>query len=114
MDIKPVPGVPSFQVNTVNESSDEERRQNLARRDFKKRKSTAPGKTPALLKTEPHEESKNEDSISRQIIDSEKVIELLSSRPAPTSSAGKYSVKLPSTKTDESSVSDLKKFNKRL
>jgi hypothetical protein len=114
MDIKAVPGVPSFQVNTVTESNDEARRQNLAERNPKKRKTPAPKKPAATPKTESVDESKNDGGISRQIIDSEKVVELLSSRPPNTSAAAKYSVNFPSTKPAETFSIDFRKLNKRL
>lgn len=112
MNVKPIPLVPSYQVNTANETSEEERREREKKRKGNSVNAVAPSTPPAeekensSLKSEP-------ESISCQILDSEKIVELLS-RP-PRNYAKPSAFKKSTTNTPPNPLSPTpKKLNRAL
>jgi hypothetical protein len=80
MDVKSVPKVSPFQVTTASEARDEEKSQDKRRPRRASAKTTPSEKSPAAPASST--ETPETESSLRQIVDSEKVIQLLNNRPA--------------------------------
>ncbi len=106
VNVKAVPGLAPFQVNLATEATDEERR-----REEKSKKALAKSLTPpkAKAETEIPVSIENDSSISRQIVDSEKVIQLLAYQPTHKKIESKIFLKNLSKKPTLSSDSSKQK-----
>lgn len=103
-NIKPIPGFHPFQINTANEAKDEERRRELPKKDRDKKKPTekkvSVGES-AALNSSPNDDK---SSVNRQIIDSEKLVELLEFKPREAAATKKYQMKSGAPKKAESHI----------
>ena len=96
MITKPGPVIHSYQVNTTTETS-EEGRSREDRKNKKKQHPSAPAHEKEVAKREEATAANETDTLPRQLIDSEKVVELLGSTPstAPVGNPFSKAQKLP-------------------
>ena len=105
---KPGPVIHSYQVNTTTETSEEGRNRDDRKNQKNQNPSSHGAEKESAKKTETSNSAEN-DSLPRQLIDSEKVVELLGSTPSTTPVGNPFSKaqKLPL-------VPERKKVNRNL
>jgi hypothetical protein len=112
VNVKPVPAVPSYQVNTANDTSDEKKGHSGKGQD-KRKKKTAPA-NPSTSPSSAQETNADASLDLCQIVDSEKLLQLLALKPTERTSVvrsfGSKKVQASESVTD---LSAPKKVNHR-
>lgn len=112
MDIKRIPSVQPYQVNSASDAADEERRREQQRDRTPKTKdesktNVASAEVSANLAPETHE-------LGRQIVDSEKMLQLLELRPVRTATQKLNLLRLQSSQRVSAQHKDKKHVNRTL